>query len=87
MTAPPDGLTHSERWEAALCAQIGSDLWFPEKSNHQYSHLAKEVCRTCPLLDQCAAYIADLEDAIGPQHGVWAGKSPLERMRQRRAAA
>lgn len=37
--------------------------------------VAKEVCASCPVLDDCRTYTA----RISPKTGVWAGTTPAER--------
>jgi len=66
----------------AACAEVGTDLFFPEKG---YSpEPARRVCLACPVMDDC------LEFALrtGQTTGVWAGKTgkQLRRMREREAA-
>jgi len=49
------------------------DLWFATLPH--LMHEAARICQTCPLLDACAAYIAEHPTP----HGVWAGKLPSQR--------
>ncbi|MFF0526141.1 WhiB family transcriptional regulator [Actinomadura nitritigenes] len=37
--------------------------------------VAKEVCASCPALDDCKVYTA----RIAPKSGIWAGTTPAER--------
>lgn len=62
-------------YEAAVCAQIGSDYWYPEKGCG--SNKAKEVCAACPVRSECLEYALD----NGERFGVWGGKSERERRR------
>jgi hypothetical protein len=39
-------------------------------------HVAKEVCAGCPVLAACEAYT----DQTRPKSGVWAGRTPSDRM-------
>lgn len=80
-------------WVArAACATHDHDLWFPTPKNTgrrggpdpEYRRTvaaAKRVCRTCPVLADCAAYIT-----AWPQPGIWAGLTENERRQQRRTA-
>ena len=57
--------------DRALCAQIGGDIWFPEKGGDS-GVAAKRVCRACPVTAECLAYALEM----GEEHGVWGGMSP-----------
>ncbi|QOP65807.1 WhiB family transcription factor [Mycobacterium phage MiniLon] len=48
-------------WHDALCAQVDTDLFFPEKG-HGVS-LARQVCNLCPVKAEC------LEDALVEEYG------------------
>ena len=55
------------------------DAFFPEKDNlpgfpHDYRQ-AKELCRGCPILLQCADYAVTNRERFG----VWGGLTPKER--------
>jgi WhiB family redox-sensing transcriptional regulator len=56
-----------------VCAQIDSDLWFPEKGHN--AAIAKRICRTCPVQRECLA--AGRYEA----HGIWGGLTYHERLR------
>lgn len=67
-----------ESWtDRALCAQVGSDEWFPDKG--QSTALAKRVCRRCPVVAECLAYALRNDE----RHGVWGAKSERERRAMR----
>lgn len=75
-----NGQSWAERWQDALCAQIGGDLWLPEKSEHQVSEAAKKVCARCPIAEQCLAYA--LEHELTRDHtGIWGGTNGRTRQR------
>lgn len=61
--------------DKALCAQIGGDLWFPEKGDRGGPRRARETCARCPVAEQCLE-LAVNNPAI--QHGIWGGKTPTE---------
>ena len=69
--APGDLTWH----DGALCAQVGGDLWYPEKGGSVLE--AKAVCRRCPVREPCLGYALDRNEA----HGVWGGLSHEERER------
>lgn len=54
------------------------DLWHPEKGGSVAE--AKEVCEGCPVRVDCLSYAMDTKQ----QHGVWGGKSVMERRAMRR---
>ena len=64
--------------ELALCAQVGGDLWFPEKG--EPTRNPKRVCRACEVRAECLDYA--LEHGI--RDGVWGGLSDRERRRRHR---
>ena len=80
----PDG---EPDWrEIALCAEIGGDLWFPERGSS--SRQAKAVCAVCPSKAPCLEFALDNEET---GYGIWGGMSGRERravkrQQQRRAA-
>lgn len=64
-----------ESWIAdALCAQVDSDMFFPEGQGHPGTD-AKAVCRMCTVSAACLTY--SLEHEI--IEGIWGGLSPKER--------
>lgn len=68
-------------WQAAaLCAQIDSGIFFPEKG--EPTTLAKQVCRRCPVDGECLAYALRNNERFG----VWGGTSERERRRLRGTA-
>lgn len=73
-------ITAPEPWvEDALCAQVGGDAWFPDKSGAHASDLrdAKAMCARCPVVEECLAYALRNKE----QYGLWGGKSPNQRSR------
>jgi WhiB family redox-sensing transcriptional regulator len=65
---------NSYNWrDDALCAQIGPELWFPEKG--EKAREAKAFCHECPVKDFCLDYVLS-DPSI--QHGIWAGLTPRE---------
>jgi WhiB family redox-sensing transcriptional regulator len=71
----------TEKWmESAVCATADPEEWFPEKGSS--SQKAKNICATCPVIDECLQFALDNEEA-----GIWGGTSSRERRRMRRAAS
>jgi WhiB family redox-sensing transcriptional regulator len=67
--------------EDALCTQVDSEMFFPEKGGS--TREAKQVCSACPVRTECLRFAIDNEE----QHGIWGGMSQRERAGLRRRAA
>lgn len=78
---PSEGIVISlapEAWmRDALCAQIGGDLFFPERYEQAKARKAKAICAKCPVATEC------LEFAIrtNQSEGIWGGLSEKQRKR------
>lgn len=58
----------------------GSDLDFvPEDGSRKSEHRAKQICRVCPVIDECLDYALQFNEA-----GIWGGMTPNERRQLRR---
>jgi WhiB family redox-sensing transcriptional regulator len=67
----------------ALCAETDPELFHPEKGGP--TSLAKQVCRSCSVRQQCLNYALDHHE----RDGIWGGLAPRERraiVRERRSA-
>ena len=62
----------------ALCAEVGTEMFFPEKGGSVRP--AKRICGDCPVSAQCLQYA--LDEHI--EWGIWGGLSPQERREVRR---
>jgi WhiB family redox-sensing transcriptional regulator len=62
--------------DAALCRQVGLDLFFPEQG--ESSRPAKAICARCELSVECAAYALTHH-----LRGVWGGTNETDRERIR----
>lgn len=60
-----------------LCTQSDPDEWYPDKGGSTYQ--AKQICRRCPVRQQCLDYALTTQQG----HGVWGGYSERERRRLR----
>lgn len=75
-TASPVAETDGQSWqERALCAQVDSEIFFPERGG-SYKE-AKQVCGACEVRTECLCYALDK----GERFGVWGGMSERERER------
>ncbi len=72
----------NDKWrDDALCAQVGGDLWFPEKGGSVMD--ARKICAQCPVAEQCLQYALDTNQ----RDGIYGGTTPMQRRALRRAAA
>jgi WhiB family transcriptional regulator, redox-sensing transcriptional regulator len=55
--------------ERAACAQVGGDIWHPEKNAS--TREAKEICLRCDAVQECLQWALDNNE----QYGVWGGLS------------
>jgi WhiB family redox-sensing transcriptional regulator len=67
----------------ARCAQIGTDLFYPEKAEATIAQTARRICGMCPVRDAC------LDEAMTTHepHGVWGGLTAHERAQLRKKTA
>lgn len=68
-------------YEAASCASVRSDYWFPDKGGT--THAAKKICADCPVRTQCLEWALDNVELWG----VWGGATRLERRKLRKDVA
>ena len=71
-------------FEVPLCAQVGGDLFFPDKENEgKLVRLsiasAKSICRSCQHITECAEWGIHKE-----RYGIWGGLTDSDRRRIRR---
>jgi len=71
-------------YENPACAQIGGDLFFPEKEGLPFGNIeiamAKRICQSCPHQAECAEW--GIKKEI---FGIWGGLLPIDRKRIRKA--
>lgn len=67
-----------EWWDRALCAQVDTELFFPEKGGS--TREAKAVCSRCEVRPDCAGYALHHNE----RYGIWGGLSELDRRRMGR---
>jgi WhiB family transcriptional regulator, redox-sensing transcriptional regulator len=79
LTAEPPN--YPDWFQRAACIGCDPDLFFPERGEH--TRPAKEVCRGCPVREECLEFaLATVE-----KFGIWGGTSERERRRIRRDRA
>lgn len=64
--------------EWASCAEVGGDVWFPEKGDA--TRPAKTVCGNCAVRQECLEYAFQHDIRFG----VWGGLSERQRRALRR---
>lgn len=70
--------------EKARCKEVGTETFYPEKSDHISSRKARAICSRCEVKAEC------LEYGINEEHGIWGGLTSVERRhlrKQRKAIA
>lgn len=68
-----------ESWrQDAACRDLAPDIFFPATDDE--AGVAKAVCATCPVRDDCLEYAV----ATRQDDGVWGGLDESERKRLRR---
>lgn len=90
-----DGVLKPPSWtEDALCAQIDTECFFPDKGGSTRD--AKRICRRCPVRRECLEYALAMEAGDGGVHtsygpfGIYGGLTPKQRrtlLRARREAS
>lgn len=73
------------KWQDfALCAEVGTELFFPEDDKAATPTLydnARRVCNECPVRELCLSYALEVERGNDRRwrFGFWGGLSPRER--------
>lgn len=65
------------------CRNKDPDLWFPPAGRAWAVPVAKKVCWTCPIKDECREWAVPITDLFG----IWGGTTPAERKRLRNERA
>jgi WhiB family redox-sensing transcriptional regulator len=67
--------------ERALCAEVDSEMFYPEKGGS--TREAKRVCLACEVRAECLDYALARDERFG----IWGGLSERERRRVKKQAA
>lgn len=68
----------NDTWrEAAVCASVGTEPFFPEKGAS--AREARAVCAVCPVRAACLRYAIEHDE----RHGIWGGLTEHQRRRLR----
>lgn len=65
-----------------LCNFIDPEIWYPEQQGRSawgQKKLAKQICRKCPVIDQCLEYALTHNE----EWGIWGGTDPTERKKMK----
>lgn len=67
--------------DRAACLNHPGDFHHGRGTSINRTAHAKAICATCPVRDECMAFVMGLEDGISTyyRHGIWAGTTPDER--------
>lgn len=71
--------------DRAACRDVDGELFFYDTVGEKALEIAakaKAVCRRCPAIDACRAWVTDHPQASG----IWAGTTPNERRAERASA-
>lgn len=66
------------QFENPLCAEVDTELFFPEKGQDAQANQAKTLCRKCPHLIECLEWALRYE-----AYGIWGGHNAKERQKIR----
>lgn len=61
----------------AACRGMSTDIFFPERGDNAKVELAKQVCASCPVQQECREY-GEME-----RYGFWGGTSVRTRQKGR----
>lgn len=66
----------SEEWfKSASCSREDPEMFFPQRAKSKAEADAMQVCRECPVRQECLDYALEHEERFG----VWGGVSERER--------
>jgi WhiB family transcriptional regulator, redox-sensing transcriptional regulator len=68
-------------WDNALCREIGTEIFFPEKETSSSDYAAAvRICRKCEIRQKCLDYALADADLVG----IWGGVGWKRRQIMRR---
>jgi WhiB family redox-sensing transcriptional regulator len=59
----------------ALCAQVDTELFYPERGDSYSAEMARKVCYNCEVRQQCLDYALDNNE----KYGIWGGTNEIDR--------
>lgn len=64
-------------WTKALCKEVGTEVFFPQKGENRLINQAKSICKKCSLKVECLEYaLQDIDTK-----GIWGGTTEFERLK------
>ncbi len=64
------------------CQTTDPEIWYSEKGDVGFNYrIAKEFCSQCPVIEECAKYAIEANEA----DGIWGGLGPKQRQQMRAA--
>lgn len=66
--------------KGAACAGRDPELWTGEHLSFHDKRVAKQICRTCPVINECAVFALKHPE----MRGIWGGLEDYERTKIRR---
>lgn len=64
------------------CQTTDPEIWYSEKGDVGFNYrIAKEFCAQCPVIEECAKYAIEANEA----DGIWGGLGPKQRQQMRAA--
>jgi WhiB family transcriptional regulator, redox-sensing transcriptional regulator len=72
-------LIRKDYWEGALCAEVGSEFFFPERHETDMVRIAKRICDKCDIKQRCLDYALKEPELTG----VWGGTTFQQRYKIR----
>ena len=81
LSGSDDPMREPREFEDPLCAQSGSDFWFPEpgQGSKPETHFARSICNNCIHQSECAEWGIHNE-----RYGIWGGLTEWDRKQLRR---
>lgn len=67
----------------AACATTDPDLFFPANGDRHTAERAREVCRSCPVINECLEFALANEE----REGIWAALNGPQLARLRKKSA
>lgn len=79
---------YSSWYDDALCKQMDPALWFPNRGEgRSKGYKAKQICKECPVLEQCRRDVMIFEEHNSYAEGIYGGLTLKERQAIRDAKA
>lgn len=66
---PPEWMT------SALCAQVDTEIFYPERGDSASADMARKICSLCDVKVQCLEYALEQ----GERYGIWGGTNERDR--------